>query len=81
MLPFDQRPWAKTAARCVIAFTLLGIAAYVFWVKQERSLDWGERAIVVLLLLTVIPPNVAVIRRHTAVSGPAGSPVQLPNRL
>lgn len=66
MLPFDQRPWAKTLARCVIVFVVLGSALYVYYVKQQRSLDWGERAIVVLLLLTVIPPNVAIIRRHRA---------------
>ena len=64
MLPFDQRPWAKAVARWVIGLTVLGTILYVYYVKQQRSLDWGERAIVVLLLLTVIPPNVAIIRRH-----------------
>lgn len=68
MLPFDQRPWAKIVARCVIGATVLGCALFVYHVKQERSLDWGERAIVILLLLTVIPPNVAIIRRHDTVS-------------
>ena len=67
MLPFDQRPWAKVVARWVIGLTVLGTILYVYHVKQQRSLDWGERAIVVLLLLTVIPPNVAIIRRHGVV--------------
>ena len=66
MLPFDEKPWAKMLATCVIAFTVIATAVFVILVKQERSLDWGERAIVILLLITVIPPNVAIIRRHSA---------------
>ena len=64
MLPLDQKPWAKTIAWLVIGLTMIGCALYAYHVKLTRPLDWGERAILVLLLLTVIPPNAAIIRRH-----------------
>jgi peptidoglycan/LPS O-acetylase OafA/YrhL len=63
MLPFDRKPWAKAVAKAVIVFTLVAAAVYIYMVKRTRSLDWGERAIVVLALLAVIPPNVAIIQR------------------
>lgn len=63
MLPFDRKPWAKTLATCVIAAVLLGTAIYAYLIERDRHLDWGERTIIALLLLTVIPPNIAIIRR------------------
>lgn len=63
MLPFDQKPWAKTVAMCVIVSVLVGTSIYAILIEQNRRLDWGERAILILLLLTVIPPNIAILRR------------------
>jgi len=63
MLPFDRKPWAATLAKLVILLTITGVVLYVLWIRQTRPLDWGERWILGLLLIAVIPPNLAIIRR------------------
>ena len=65
MLPFDRRPWARSFAIGVIAVTVLGVITYAWTILSERPLDWGERVILMLVLLTVIPPNVVIIRRKS----------------
>ena len=64
MLPFDNRPWAKNVAVFVIVCTVAATLVYALAVTHHRKLDTGEKAILLLLLLTVVPPNVAIIQRH-----------------
>lgn len=73
MLPFDRRPWAKPLARLVIAVTVVAVLAYAILIMRHRSLDAGERFILALLLIAVIPPNIAIIRRKP---GAVVEPVQ-----
>ena len=63
MLPFDRRPWAKSLARFVILLTVVAVVLYAVAITRERPLDTGEKAILALLLLTVIPPNIVILRR------------------
>ncbi len=64
MLPFDRRPWARAVAAAVILASLLGAVLYIFVIHRQGPLDWGERAIVFLLLLTIIPPNLLIFNRN-----------------
>jgi len=64
MLPFDRRPWAKTLATAVTAVCLVAasIAAYVLYLFQELHVP--EVLIIMLLLLTIVPPNLAIVLRQ-----------------
>jgi hypothetical protein len=68
MLPFDQKPWAKPVARMVIAATILGIAAAAYYLHTLGPLDTGEILAFILLALTIIPTNLAVIYRKPKVA-------------
>jgi hypothetical protein len=65
MLPFDNRPWAKTLARIVIFLSIVaaGFAGYFCYVNDELHIS--EMAILGLSLLTVLPPNIAILLRKT----------------
>jgi len=62
MLPFDNRPWAKTVAKLVIAATILFEIAVIFWLRHYGPLDIPEILALVLFAIAVIPPNIHVIR-------------------
>jgi hypothetical protein len=63
MLPFDNRPWAKALARLVIGLSLFAaiVGAYLFYANDDLHIP--EVAIIVLLLLTILPPNIAIVMR------------------
>ena len=61
MLPFDNRPWAKTLARVVIALSILAAAVGGWYLYTLDELHIPEVTGLLLLLLTIIPPNVAVL--------------------
>ncbi len=63
MLPFDRRPWAKSLARFVILLTVAAVVVYAVAITRARPLDTAEKVILALLLIAVIPPNVAILRR------------------
>ena len=63
MLPFDQRPWASTAAKAIIVFTLLAEVGAVLWLQHDHPLDIPEIVALALILIGVIPTNVYIIRR------------------
>jgi hypothetical protein len=73
MLPFDQKPWAKTAARSVIVLTMISLACLAYFLESENSLHIPEITGIFLLFLTIVPPNLAVLYpkllppRHDAV--------------
>ncbi len=71
MLPFDNRPWAKTVARTVIALSLLAALAGAYYCYETDQLNIPECAIIFLLLLTILPPNIAIVLRkpHSDDSG------------
>lgn len=63
MLPFDNRPWAKPLARLVIALSIIAAAIGAYFLHSEDQLHISEITGIVLLLLTIVPPNVAIITR------------------
>jgi hypothetical protein len=71
MLPFDNRPWAKALARTVVVLSIIGAALATYYCYITDQLHISEVAIIVLLLLTIIPPNVAIVLRK---SGPESEP-------
>ncbi len=83
MLPGDQRPWAKTVARIVICFTIVALIVLAFVLKSYNNLHIPEIVGLLLLFLTIVPPNLAIIypwllnpeTHHTDGSG-AKSPVR-----
>ena len=65
MLPFDNRPWAKAVARTVIVLSLLAAALGAYYFYSNDDLHISEIAIIGLLLLTILPPNFAIVMRKT----------------
>lgn len=63
MLPFDNKPWAKQLATTVICFTVIGVICLGFYLDHVRSLHVSEWVMMFLILLTVVPPNLAVLYR------------------
>jgi hypothetical protein len=76
MLPFDNRPWARRVARVVICGSVAGAVAGGWYMYSVGELHIPEVTILVLLLLAIVPPNVAVLRkRPEAVDGAPARPV------
>ncbi len=63
MLPFDQRPWAKSLAASVIVLSTLGAIWLAFYFYTDDALHISEVVGIILLLLTIVPPNLAIIMR------------------
>ena len=77
MLPNDDKPWAKTLARVVICATLVALAVLAYYLQTHQTLHIPEIVGIILLFLTIVPPNLAVIypsllpARHGHPGGPA----------
>lgn len=63
MLPFDNKPWAKHLASMVICFTVIGVICLGFYLEHVKSLHVSEWVMMFLILLTIVPPNLAVLYR------------------
>jgi hypothetical protein len=63
MLPFDQKPWAKTVAAVVVVLSFVGAICLAFYFHSIYSLHISEVVGIFLLLLTIVPPNVAILLR------------------
>lgn len=63
MLPFDRRPWAKALATVVIILSCVGSVALCWYFYTVSALHIPEVVGTILFLLTVIPPNLAIITR------------------
>jgi hypothetical protein len=61
MLPNGHKPWAKTVARIVICFTIVLLIVLAFVLKSYNTLRIPEVVGLVLLFLTIVPPNLAII--------------------
>ncbi len=63
MLPYDTRPWARTVAKTVIissTMVLIGLGLYLHHIGQMRI---SEYVGLVILFLTIVPPNIAILYR------------------
>jgi hypothetical protein len=61
MLPNDHKPWAKTVARIVICFTIVALIVLAFILSSYNTLRIPEVVGLVLLFLTIVPPNLAIL--------------------
>ena len=61
MLPNADKPWAKTVARIVICFTIVGLIVLAFVLKSYNTLRIPEVVGLILLFLTIVPPNLAIL--------------------
>ena len=68
MLPFDRRPWAKTVAMIVVVLSFVGAIGLTLYFRSIDSLHISEIVGIFLLLLTIVPPNVAILTRKTGQS-------------
>ncbi len=65
MLPFDHKPWARPLAAAVIGLSLLGAVLLTMYLRNVGSLHIPEVVGIFLLLLTIIPPNAAIVMHKT----------------
>ncbi len=77
MLPNDDKPWAKPLARTVILLTIAGLACLSYYLESRDQFHLPEIVGVFLLLLTIVPPNLAVL--YPWVCPPKHLPSQRPN--
>jgi len=70
MLPFDRKPWAKTLASIVIIVSFVGAVGLFFFFYQNDTLHIPEVVGIILLLLTIVPPNVAILTRRPGQTDP-----------
>ena len=61
MLPGDRKPWARTVARIVVCFTIVGLIVLAFVFKAYNTLHIPEVVGLFLLFLTIVPPNLAIL--------------------
>jgi hypothetical protein len=61
MLPGDHKPWARTVARIVICVTIVGLVVLAFVLKAHNTLHIPEVVGLILLFLTIVPPNLAIL--------------------
>jgi hypothetical protein len=61
MLPNDDKPWAKTVARIVIGFTIVALIVLAFVLNAHNTLHIPEIVGLVLIFLTIVPPNLAIV--------------------
>jgi hypothetical protein len=61
MLPNDHKPWAKTVARIVICFTTVALIVLASILKTYNNLHVPEVVGLLLLFLTIVPPNLAIL--------------------
>jgi hypothetical protein len=61
MLPHDDKPWAKGVARTVICLTIVALACLTYYLQTRDMLHISEIVGIVLLFLTIVPPNLAVL--------------------
>ncbi|WP_263381180.1 hypothetical protein [Granulicella arctica] len=64
MLPFDRKPWAKTVAMVVVILSFVGAICLALYFRSVDSLHISEVVGIFLLLLTIVPPNVAILMRR-----------------
>jgi hypothetical protein len=62
MLPGEHKPWAKPLAKAVIGLSILAAIVGAWYLYDIGQLYIPEVTGIVLLLLTIIPPNIAVLR-------------------
>jgi hypothetical protein len=79
MLPGEHKPWAKPLARAVIGVSILAAIVGAWYLYDIGELYIPEITGILLLLLTIIPPNVSVLRAKTEVPSKQSAPLKHPH--
>jgi uncharacterized membrane protein YfcA len=79
MLPGDHKPWAKPLARTVIGVSILAAIVGAWYLHDIGQLYIPEITGILLLLLTIIPPNVAILREKTEIPTKNSAPLKQPH--
>jgi hypothetical protein len=79
MLPGEHKPWAKPLARTVIGVSILSAIVGAWYLHDIGQLYIPEITGIVLLLLTIIPPNVAVLHEKTDTASKKPVPLKHPH--
>ena len=65
MLPGDKKPWAKPVAKLVIFLSVVASIVGAIYLKNIQMLHVPEACIIILSLLTILPPNISIVRGTT----------------
>jgi uncharacterized membrane protein YfcA len=79
MLPGEHKPWAKPLARAVIAVSILTAIVGSWYLYDIGELHIPEITGILLLLLTIIPPNVSILRETTGGATKPSAPLKHPH--
>ena len=61
MLPGDKKPWAKPVAKLVIFLSVAASIVAAIYLNNIQMLHVPEAVIIILSLLTILPPNIAIV--------------------
>ena len=75
MLPLDNRPWARSLATAVVVFAFLAAILAAYYLNDNGELHIPEVTGILLLLLLVVPPNLAVINKKHGQDATPSHPV------
>jgi uncharacterized membrane protein YfcA len=78
MLPGEHKPWAKPLAKAVIGTSILAAIVGAWYLHDIGELYIPEITGILLLLLTIIPPNVALLREKPEMP-PKSVPLKQPH--
>jgi uncharacterized membrane protein YfcA len=79
MLPGERKPWAKPLAKAVIGTSILAAILGAWYLHDIGELYIPEITGILLLLLTIIPPNVALLREKPAMPAQKSVPLKQPH--
>jgi hypothetical protein len=79
MLPGEHKPWAKPLARAVIGVSIFAAIVGAWYLHDIGQLYIPEITGILLLLLTIIPPNVALLNAKTEISPKKPAPLKQPH--
>lgn len=73
MLPYDNRPWARTLAKFIVGISTCGLVALGLFLHHIGQLRISGYVALLILFLTIVPPNLAIVyRKRSHANPPAG---------
>jgi hypothetical protein len=76
MLPYDNRPWARTLAKIVVISSTCLLIALGFFLHSIGQMRISEYVGLLILFLIIVPPNLAVIYRKREGSAKLSQPTK-----
>ncbi len=73
MLPCQNSTWSKSIARSIIALAILAAIVTAYYLHDQHLLYIPEITILLLLLLAILPPNIAILFRKDDIGSSAST--------